>query len=75
MENNSRLTQRRLILSHFKKGGQLTKAEAIKEPFYCTNLGDQVFNLRKQGFPIDKKMIKSANGAKFAIYYLESEAV
>ena len=62
-------TQRKKILEYLQTGKPLTKLEII-DKFNYINGGDAIFNLRKQGYPIETTMI--TNGKKrYASYKLK----
>ena len=57
------------ILNHLRGGGRLTALEAL-EWFKCFRLASRIHDLKKAGFEVQKRMIKTANGKSVAQYYL-----
>ena len=64
------MKQKDLVLSHLRKG-TITSMEAIRS-YGITRLADRIFVLRKDGWKISTKTIKS-NGKSFAEYRLEKQ--
>ena len=60
------------ILNHLKKA-PITPLEAL-EKYGCFRLGARIFDLKQEGYNINKKMV-SSNGKTFAKYSLNSEPV
>lgn len=61
---------RNIILSHLQAGGVLTKLTAIAPPFSTTNLGDKILKLRREGHDIQKRWKETAQGNRYAEYFL-----
>jgi len=64
------MKQKDLVLSHLMKG-TITSMEAF-QLYSITRLADRIFVLRKDGWKISTKTIKS-NGKSFAEYRLEKQ--
>ena len=64
------MKQKELVLSHLRKG-TITSMEAF-QLYNITRLADRIFVLRKDGWKISTKTIKS-NGKSFAEYRLERQ--
>ena len=64
------MKQKDLVLSHLMKG-TITSMEAF-QLYNITRLADRIFVLRKDGWKISPKTIKS-NGKSFAEYRLEKQ--
>lgn len=61
-------TQRNAIANHLKSGKAITPLDALRD-FNCFRLGARIWELKKQGMPIEKIMV--TRGKKtFARYYL-----
>ena len=65
-------TQREMILDHLKQGGQVTPLEAI-DKFGCLRLGARIFELRRNGWPIEKTIVRGKGHKCWAKYYLDTE--
>lgn len=63
-------TQTESILSDLEQGKRITPLDAL-EDYGCFRLGARIFNLRKDGHPIARDMIKLPNGKRVAEYYME----
>jgi hypothetical protein len=57
------------ILAHLKQGRTLTSLEAL-EWFKCFRLASRIHDLKKDGYDVQKRMIKTASGKSVAEYYL-----
>jgi hypothetical protein len=57
------------ILAHLKHGRTLTSLEAL-EWFKCFRLASRIHDLKKAGYDVQKRMIKTAGGKSVAEYYL-----
>ena len=64
------MKQKDLVLSHLRKG-TISSMEAF-QLYNITSLADRIFVLRKDGWKISTKTIKS-NGKSFAEYRLERQ--
>ena len=61
------------VLSHLKSGKSITPLEALRE-YGCFRLGARIYDLKKDGHPIQKKMVKKhgPNGvSRVAEYWME----
>lgn len=64
------MSQKDRILTALQSGRRLTAIDALSE-FGCFRLAARIKDLHNQGYKIIHKMIKSANGKKFAEYRME----
>ena len=64
---NTKATQKMLIMKALKKGAVLTTFKAFIQ-FKCTKLSTRIGELKKDGFPVDIKMVKGKNGSHYAEY-------
>ena len=62
------MTQTQAIYEYLKQGNSLTPLEAL-EKFGCFRLGARIWELKDQGFNIQKTMVRN-NGKHFASYKL-----
>ena len=70
-----RVTQKQVVLDHLTNIGTLTKREAFIE-YGISHLGDRVFNLRNEGYPITTTMVsvKTRYGKEeIAVYELQKQ--
>ena len=68
-ETARRATQASRILAHLKAGRRLTQLDA-EEEFGCRRLAARIGELRKEGFPVESRMVETSSGAKVAEYWL-----
>lgn len=54
------MTQEEKVLRHLKELGSITSWEAIME-YGITRLSAKIFNLRKQGYEIEKEYVTTKN--------------
>ncbi len=71
-------TQTLKILDYLSEGGELSGLDALSR-FGSYRLSSIIFNLRKAGYKIKTRMVKSESGASYAVYSMsfdetESEA-
>jgi hypothetical protein len=59
------------ILAHLQGGRTLTALEAL-EWFKCFRLASRIHDLKKAGYDVQKRMVKTASGKSVAEYYLQS---
>jgi hypothetical protein len=57
------------ILAHLKGGRTLTALEAL-EWFKCFRLASRIHDLKKAGYDVQKRTIKTNSGKSVAEYYL-----
>jgi hypothetical protein len=57
------------ILAHLQSGRKLTALEAL-DWFKCFRLASRVCDLRKAGYLVEKRTIKTNSGKNIAQYYL-----
>jgi hypothetical protein len=62
-------SQNNLILKALKRGAKLTPIDALAR-FGCFRLSARILDLKAAGHNIKTKIIKSANGKRFAQYSL-----
>lgn len=66
------MTQSALILAHLQSGKTLTPLGALRE-FSCLRLGARIWDLRKEGHPITKRMVEHPRTRKrYAEYRLSN---
>jgi hypothetical protein len=67
------ISQEARILEYLKMGYPLTPIQALTL-FQCFRLGARVFSLKKQGYNIETRMVKSPDGKKhYAEYWMGNE--
>ena len=66
----TKMTQKALILKHLLRGMSLTPLEALNR-FGCFRLGARIYDLRREGYTIDRTIDKKRH---FAVYKLELPA-
>jgi len=64
------MTQKALILKHLLRGMSLTPLEALIR-FGCFRLGARIYDLRKEGYTIERTIDKKK---RFAVYKLKLPA-
>jgi len=69
---HKRPTQANKILFYLKQGHSITPLEALKL-FQCFRLGARIYELKKRGYLIQKKMIITNNKKYIAEYRLEEK--
>jgi len=57
------------ILDYLKAGNRITPLEAL-DLFKCMRLGGRIYDIKQDGFTIEKKMIKVGSGKYVAEYML-----
>jgi len=57
------------ILAHLQSGRTLTALEAL-DWFKCFRLASRVCDLRKAGYMVEKRTVKTISGKNIAQYYL-----
>lgn len=72
--NKKEITQEIRVLDYLIENGSITSWEAIKE-FGITRLSAKIYNLRKDGWLINKEFKSSKNRygdiVSYAVYFLE----
>ena len=63
------MSQNKQILEYLKKGYRITPIDALNK-FNCFRLGSRIYDLKTQGYNIEKNLI-SNNGKRYASYYLK----
>lgn len=66
------MTQAQQILKTLQDGFTVTALDALRD-FQCFRLSARILELKDEGWPIAKKMVKVKSGKKIASYYLEFE--
>lgn len=64
------MTQTQQILKTLQDGFTITAIDALND-FQCFRLSARILELKEDGWPIDKKMVKIKSGKMIAAYYLE----
>ena len=61
-------SQNKMIKAHLEKGLTITAWQALD--FYdCFRLASRISDLKKSGYPVDKRMIELPNGKRVAEYF------
>lgn len=60
----------KLIVSYLKTGASITALEAL-ERFGCMNLKGRIWDIKRLGYIIDRKMVRVPSGKYVAEYRLE----
>jgi hypothetical protein len=63
-------TQEDRILSWLKSGVSLTPLHALRH-VGCMRLGARIYDLKRKGYKIHKRMVKTPSGAHVAEYWME----
>jgi len=66
-----RQSQEELILAHLKSGKAITPLDALNL-YKCFRLGGRIYDLKKRGFKIAKRMVETSGGKHVASYRLET---
>jgi hypothetical protein len=61
--------QDKAILNHLQTGATISGLEALNR-FGCFRLGARIHELKKAGYPIESKKVKSENGKHYSQYSL-----
>lgn len=69
---DSRETQTANILRHLQSGRSINPLESLRL-YGCFRLGARIWDLRKEGFEIQRKMVKTPTGKSVASYWLEAK--
>lgn len=71
---NTPTTQKARILAHLQAGHTITHLQCI-DLFRCTSLAQRIMNLKRDGYPIESRVVPNSGGAGWhAEYYLEKES-
>ena len=63
-------TQESRILSALEQGYRLTPLVALRR-FGCLRLGARIYDLKRKGYRIEKRMVKTPSGAHVAEYWID----
>lgn len=66
---DSRASQKLAILNYLRAGNRITPLVAL-EKFKCMRLGARCWELRRDGFQIEREMVKVPSGKTVAQYRL-----
>jgi hypothetical protein len=66
--------QSKRILRDLLRGWKITPLQALKR-YGCLRLGARIHLLRKQGYPIQAKMVDVGDGKRVAQYWLPKQKV
>lgn len=55
------------ILRHLQCGKSINPLQALNQ-YGCFRLGARIYDLKQRGYLIEKRMVKTANGKKYAEY-------
>lgn len=69
--NNETKSQESAILEYLRQGNALTPIDALSL-FKCFRLGARIFGLKKQGWNIEREMVKVPSGKNVASYRLKA---
>jgi hypothetical protein len=64
----SKRSQCDMILDHLQKGYSITPMEALNR-FGCFRLGARIYDLRRQGYLIEDRLVNTSGGKRVAQYY------
>jgi len=62
-------TQTEQIFKHLSEGKRLTALEAL-DRFGCFRLGARVYDLKKQGYDVKRRMVETVSGRWVAEYWI-----
>jgi len=65
-------TQSKMILEALQEGRTLTHLDAENE-FKCLRLAARIYDLKKKGHAVEKRMITVNSGKKVACYFIPQE--
>ncbi|OCG58996.1 helix-turn-helix domain-containing protein [Gilliamella sp. Nev3-1] len=65
--NESTQSQCAKILNHLQSGKTINPLQALNQ-YGCFRLGARIYDLKQDGFNIDKRMVTAENGKKYAEY-------
>ena len=74
IKEESNASQCNKIIAYLNKGHTLTALEALRL-FGCFRLTSRIFDLKKRGYNISSKRIKTESGKYVSEYKLESDEV
>lgn len=60
-------TQAQQILHRLERGASITPLDALRM-YGCLRLGGRIYDLRKQGWNIERSMVKTPGGSHVASY-------
>lgn len=66
-----RVSQKLLVLRHLAQGNTLTTLEAV-DRFGCMALSQRCTDLRRDGWPIESRMIETPTGKRIAEYFYDT---
>ena len=67
MSEKNMLTQKVMILEYMKNGNRITPLEALNQ-FNCMALAQRIYDLRKDGHIINRRMFRTHTGKNVAQY-------
>lgn len=67
--SNSEYSQNQRILGYMRLNGSITPLEAIRR-FQCYRLGARIYELKRAGYSITARKVKSKTGKFFSRYSL-----
>lgn len=69
------MTQNDMILGHLLEGKSITSLDALKE-YGCLRLSGRIYDLKKEGYPIESKMIKVEPNDKYvSVYWMNLDKI
>lgn len=60
------------ILEYMKAGKAITPIEALRM-FGCFRLGARIYDLKRRGAPVSRRLVTAPNGKRYAEYFLGDE--
>ena len=63
------ISQNRRLLAHLRRGKRVTPMDALRE-FGCFRLGARMWDLRRAGHPIHRRMVEIDGRKRVAEYWL-----
>lgn len=71
LKTKKTLSQCDRILQHLQSGKTITPAQALNQ-YGCFRLGARIYDLKKDGYSIDSRIVRTENGKKYAEYSLRN---
>jgi hypothetical protein len=68
----NKISHTRQILDHLEKGNAITPIDALRM-FGCFRLGARIYDLKRMGAPVIRRMVTAPNGKRYAEYFLGDE--
>lgn len=71
LNNENTQSQCLSILQHLQSGKSINPLQALNQ-YGCFRLGARIYDLKQDGYLIDRRMVKTENGKKYAEYSLRN---